>query len=390
MDLEPGALVACRYQVLCRLGVGPVGAMYEACDQRFGESVALTVSSYTAAEVILRNEAMIGRRLGRTPGFVLTLDWGPMTPEGHYIATDLITGTRLDLETGLLEERLDRVRQAADLVARVHERGVIHRDVKPGHFVVGAGGQLWLTGFSLGRILGQADTVGGPMCGTSGFRPPEQEWNADGVTTSGDVYSLGVMLHLAIAGWMPEQYPEPKLGNFLEPGMDEDLVSLCARALSHRPAARPTAAELSHALRDWTNRFSGAEARLLDLERRAPPAAQPVCAEIHAMIDVARVQRSNAMVNARRVLELVARDVFARERPDARKSMLLFDVLQELLPVIPEPVATYMDALRRFGNIGAHAKQPICLSRSDVDVALGMTIGVAEWYANDYLARALG
>lgn len=390
-ELKPGTLIACRYQVVRQLASGALGALYEAYDQRFGESVALKVSSW-APEEVLRNEAMIGRRLGRTPGFVLTLDWGPLAPEGHYIATDLIAtpakALDLELESGGIEERVERVRQAADLVARMHERGVIHRDVKPSNFLVGADGRLWLTDFSLGRILGQADTVGNGS-GTAAFMPPEQQWAAQSVTTSGDVYSLGVMLHLAIAGWLPDLYPQPPRLE-LEPGMDPDLVALCARALSHDPTARPTASGLSQALRDWTNRFVVAEARLLDLERRAPPAASPVCAEIRALIDVARVNRSNALVNARRVLELVARDVFVRERPDHRKTLLLFDVIQELLTVFPEPVATYMDALRRFGNIGAHAKKPISLGRTDMEVVLGMTLGVAEWYATDYLAGTRG
>jgi hypothetical protein len=240
-------------------------------DEKFGERVALKLAAYGGNQEFLRRferEAKIGNKLGKLPGVVRALDWGQVGDgQRVYLAMDLVDGARsLDLKTGTLEERLARLRQAASVVAQVHEKGIIHRDLKPANFLQAADGTISLADFGLAKVTGQDDagtarmapllTQAGTAMGTPPFMPPEQFEDAGNVTAKADVYALGVMLYMTLtAGELPfeggsvmaivQQHdrvqrgvlPMPRAKDE-NPGVPDVLDALCSRALELEAAKR--------------------------------------------------------------------------------------------------------------------------------------------------------
>jgi eukaryotic-like serine/threonine-protein kinase len=168
LTLAAGTRIADRYVVEALLARGGMGAVYLAHDIRLGAEVALkvTASSGAAEERVaerFEREARIGHRLGVAErGFVRALDWGRIDDSRLYLVMDLVKGAKsLDLSSGALEERLERWRRAASLVARAHAMGVIHRDIKPANFLQAPDGSIFLTDFGLAKLVSGDDGPGG-------------------------------------------------------------------------------------------------------------------------------------------------------------------------------------------------------------------------------------
>ncbi|HBP23732.1 MAG TPA: hypothetical protein DEA08_38880, partial [Planctomycetes bacterium] len=202
VHLSPGTMIANRYLLAQVLGSGGEGLVYAGVDTQFGAGVALKVSVYDDAEsrARLRREARIGNLLGNDiQGVVRCLEWGELPERGLYIVQDIVDkAVPLDLTVGPLEQRLKRLEEAAELVALVHARGVVHRDVKPANFLVDAKGALFLTDFGLAKQIGEDEaeveddlTVKGRAMGTPAYMPLEQFQNARDVDYRADVYALG-------------------------------------------------------------------------------------------------------------------------------------------------------------------------------------------------------
>lgn len=269
-----------------------MGVVYVAWDTKFAKRVALKLSgtgsgSGGMAEARFRREARIGNELGEESGFVRAFDWGEAPPAGLYLAMDLIEdATELDLRSGPLDERLRSLCAAAELVARAHARGVIHRDLKPGNFLQ-AHGELYLTDFGIARFRDddeeQADdaerlTRTGVGMGTPAYTAPEQFADAKRADERADVYALGVLLFRALTGAYPYTghsvteimrkqvkvetgaAPPPRPRD-LAPDVPPDLDALCAEAIALDPAARLASAQ---AMVDALRRHLG----------RAPSAAE--------------------------------------------------------------------------------------------------------------------
>jgi serine/threonine-protein kinase len=147
--------------------------------------------------------------------------------------------------------------QVAAALAAAHAHGIVHRDVKPGNVMVTAAG-VKLVDFGISAAIGEADMSGGQILGTPAYLAPER---LDGgqVRPATDVYALGLLLYLALAGHLPWQastttqmltahrYRDPAA---LPPvaGLPPEIADLCRRCLSKRPGDRPTAAEAAEAL----------------------------------------------------------------------------------------------------------------------------------------------
>ncbi len=209
--MKPGDRVAGRYTIERELGRGGMGAVYKARDEKFRSEIALKVALSDVPECRARfeREALLGNRLGKQPGFVRAFDWGELEGgKGLYLAMDLVPGARsLDVTGGTLAERIDRLRRAALLVALAHKTGIIHRDLKPANFLQAEDGSIWLSDFGLAKATsGEAAasmpalTLAGTAMGTPTFMSPEQFEDAGAVDERGDVFALGVMLHLALTG----------------------------------------------------------------------------------------------------------------------------------------------------------------------------------------------
>ena len=200
------------------LGRGGMGSVYLAArdDSEFSPRVALKVmrNGLDQDRVLLRRfteERQILASLEH-PGVARLLEGG-VTSEGHpWFALEYVDGMPLDRYVEAhalsLHDKLRLFLQIADAVSYAHRNLVVHRDLKPSNILVTADGAIKLLDFGIAKLL--APSVGGdaPITRT-GFQPftpeyasPEQVLG-DPVTTSADVYALGVVLYELLTGKRP-------------------------------------------------------------------------------------------------------------------------------------------------------------------------------------------
>jgi len=144
-----------------------------------------------------------------------------------YITMELLTGDSLRAmmaeQAVSMRTRLDLLIQACNGLQCVHDRGVIHRDVKPENFFVTDEGTLKIMDFGIAkrRSTGRALTMAGMMAGTPQYMAPEQINNFTTVTHLADLYSLGCIAYELFTGTLPFHH--------------EDLQPLLTMHLNHAP-----------------------------------------------------------------------------------------------------------------------------------------------------------
>lgn len=275
LALAPGRVVAGRFRLARELGRGGVATVYLAHDERLGAEVALKTAAaggeaYSELRARFEREARLSYRLGQTQGIVRTIDWGELEPgRALYLAMDLVRDARpLDLTAGPLQARLAALATAAGLVAQVHRHQIVHRDIKPQNFLVGAGGRVHLSDFGAARPVDEAEaddlhlTRTGVIIGTPLFMAPEQFSDPRHVDGRADVYALGVMLYLSLTGRFPYDgataaevltrqvlvrhgvAAPPPGPRELAPNVDPELDHLCLEALRLDPDERLATADL--------------------------------------------------------------------------------------------------------------------------------------------------
>ncbi|MFQ5806601.1 MAG: protein kinase [Phycisphaerae bacterium] len=214
-----------RYELVRRIGEGGMGVVYEARQKDLQRTVALKVirSGLPSRNMLRRfqHEAEVLAQLHH-PGIAhiyeaATAEVG--TEKGvkvrqPFFAMEFIEGERLNdyashhnLGT---RERLDLVARICDAVQHAHQKGVIHRDLKPGNVLVDETGQPKILDFGVARatdadmqaVTTQTDT--GQLIGTVPYMSPEQvTGDSAQLDTRSDVYSLGVMLYELLSGRLP-------------------------------------------------------------------------------------------------------------------------------------------------------------------------------------------
>lgn len=286
------------YQLHDRLGEGAMGVVFRATKRSLKKTVAIKFikagqGASPRDRALFLREAELASRLDH-PNIVTVSEVGER--DGlPFLVMRCIEGRPLSerlLDPGFIPSPRDRVRLLVAIALAVHhahQRGVIHRDLKPGNILINAEGIPFVTDFGLARWVSHQSTVtfsDGQAFGTPAFMPPEQAHGkrAD-LTTSGDIWSLGVMLYHLLSGRLPfdadsmpgiirlilEEEP-PRLFNVSEtdrpsshrtanplPRLDElsrsarnDLESICLCCLQKSPGRRyPTAAALAEDLERW-------------------------------------------------------------------------------------------------------------------------------------------
>jgi len=206
------------YELLEQIGEGGMGAVYRAvrADGMYNKQVAIKVirGGLSTDFFISRfkNERQILARLEH-PNIARLLDGG-ITDEGlPYLVLEFVSGMPIDqycVRRNLsIAERLKLFRVACSAVQYAHRNLVVHRDLKPGNILVTEDGIPKLLDFGIAKILdpGQEEperdrTLTVMRVMTPDFASPEQV-RGEAITTSSDVYSLGVILYLILTGRRP-------------------------------------------------------------------------------------------------------------------------------------------------------------------------------------------
>ncbi len=200
-----------HYAIVGHLGRGGMATVYKAHQIGLDRSVALKIlqPALSADEIIVKRfqqEARIAASLGH-PRIVTIYDVGES--DGlFYIAMRFIDGETLGQllrREGPLEpgRALNMIGQVAEALDFAHERGVLHRDVKPANVLVEAGEQMTLTDFGIARASEHSQLTATHMViGTPEYMSPEQA-RGDPVDKRADLYALGVLLYEALGGRPP-------------------------------------------------------------------------------------------------------------------------------------------------------------------------------------------
>ncbi|MGW4747953.1 serine/threonine-protein kinase [Streptomyces sp. NPDC004290] len=289
-----GQLLGGRYRMVCRLGEGGMGQVWEALDESLDRSVAVKVISLLAgggtrgqdARARFLREARITARLQQA-NIVTIHDLGELgEAEGRapFLVMELIRGEGLDevLGRGAVPPALVArwSSQICDALAAAHDAGIMHRDIKPSNVLLTPSGTVKVLDFGIARaadpaVTGDRLTQTGFIVGTPPYMAPEQ---ARGFPEpSSDLYALGCLIFELLTGRLPFESPDPvgylsahltdeppapgSVSSDIPAAWDDLVLTL----LRKEPARRyPDAAALARALRQ------------LDLPpASAPPAPAP-------------------------------------------------------------------------------------------------------------------
>lgn len=272
-----GELVLGRYRLARRLGAGGFGAVFVARDETLGRDVAVkVVPRATPSRARAEREAIVAARLNH-PGIVTLFEAGS-DADAHYLVSELVSGATLGdlIAAGALSDR-DVVRVGlalCDALAHAHERGVIHRDVKPQNVIVparaeSAAGVAKLTDFGVARLVGDDPlTRTGDVIGTLAYMAPEQAEGRESGEEA-DLYALSLVLYEALSGHNPVRAAGPaatarRVGAAIPSlrrarrGLPTALTAAIDRGLRARPDQRGDLEDLREALEAALPRMSDA------------------------------------------------------------------------------------------------------------------------------------
>ncbi len=272
-----------RYRVLQAIGMGGMGVVYKAEHRLMERLVALKVihrqfMTHPTAVERFRQEVKAAGRLAH-PNIVTAHD-AEQAGDLHFLAMEYVEGVSL---ARLVEQRgplplsqaCHFVRQAAIGLQHAHERGMVHRDIKPQNLMVTRKGQVKILDFGLARFASEREanvasglavpassslgTRQGSVLGTPDFMAPEQ-WNDPRTADArADIFSLGCTLFFLLVGRAPQlgrtkrapAKPSEALGPALSqarPDAPPALVKLVAEMTASDPADRPDLREVSRTL----------------------------------------------------------------------------------------------------------------------------------------------
>jgi serine/threonine protein kinase len=213
--LAAGQHIADRYLLDRRIAVGGMGEVWEASDTRLGRSVAVKVLRPELSDdpEFLHRFRIEARTVASIDhgGIAHVHDYGEdENPNGRrtaYLVMELVRGEPLStiISRGPIDpdETLRIVEEAARALQAAHERGFVHRDVKPGNILVRNDGLIKLTDFGIAKAADAVPvTRSGMVMGTAHYIAPEQASGGE-AGPAGDVYSLGIVGYECLVGHRP-------------------------------------------------------------------------------------------------------------------------------------------------------------------------------------------
>ncbi|MEV4507739.1 serine/threonine-protein kinase [Dactylosporangium sp. NPDC049525] len=265
--LSAGTTLGGRYRLDERIAGGGMGDVWRGTDEVLGRTVAIKVLLPALLEEPgfaerFRGEARTMATINH-PGVVDIYDYGSENGTAflimEYVEGDALSRTLSRVGRLTPARAMALVAQAADALHAAHEKGIVHRDVKPGNLLVRPNGTLVLTDFGIARSAAIAQlTAAGSVLGTASYISPEQASGAQATPLS-DVYALGVVAYQCLSGQRPFEGDNPlqiamRHVRDMPPPLPADIppaiVQLVERAMAKDPAARwPSAAALAQAAR---------------------------------------------------------------------------------------------------------------------------------------------
>jgi serine/threonine protein kinase len=311
-----GKIVDGRYVLGESLGSGGMGEVFLAHDKVLDRDVALKVlrSHYAGDEEFaerFRREARSAASLSH-PNIVQVYDRGETEDGTSYIAMEYVPG-------GTLKEQIERRgpfgagvtatvgAQIAEALGAAHERGMIHRDIKPQNVLVSASGDLKVTDFGIARAASAVtSSASSAIFGTAGYISPEQALG-EPVGPASDLYSLGVILYEMLTGELPftadnaiavcmKHVTEPlRPPRQLNPLVPEGMDALVVMLLAKRPADRYASAT---ELLDDLERVRDGLPPVLALEATTQPLGEAPHAALRRVAVARRRRASRALAVA--------------------------------------------------------------------------------------------
>lgn len=271
-------VIADRYELGDRLGLGGMSTVRVAYDRRLEREVAVKLLADHLAEdeqfvTRFKREALAAARLVH-PNIVQVFDFGyDKETRHHYIVMERIKGPSGAIvlkERGHLppKEAVSWIEQACRGLDHAHQHGVIHRDVKPGNLLLStADGAVKLADFGIAKSGGSEAgiTTVGSVLGTASYLAPEQAAGSSAGPQS-DLYGLGVVAYQLLSGRLPyeaqsltelvtlQQQELPPALHELNPDIPPELAGAVERALELDPRDRfMSAGEMREAILDGLN-----------------------------------------------------------------------------------------------------------------------------------------
>jgi hypothetical protein len=268
-DALPGTDLENKYRLEEKIGSGGFGTVYRARHLLLDAPVAVKIfrpvggMSMEKSFERFRLEGISGKRIAH-PNAVAVLDFGIASSAIAFLVMELLEGHTLSDEMRTVGKL--PVRRCAEIaipicsvLAEAHKTGIIHRDIKPSNIFLHQsrmGEVVKVVDFGIAKLLEPSTaedleelTATGIVIGTPSYIAPER-FASQVYGASSDVYSIGVLLYQMLTGHVPHattvaQMIEPARPPKSECDMPGEFSDLIVRALSIKPAARPSAAEMA-------------------------------------------------------------------------------------------------------------------------------------------------
>jgi hypothetical protein len=254
---SPGTILGERYRIIGLVGRGGMGEVYRADDLKLGQPVALKfLPAKLASEPawIERFYAEVRHARGVShPNVCRVYDVGEI--EGrHFLSMEYVDGEDLASllrRIGRLppDKAIEIAREMCAGLSAAHDKGVLHRDLKPGNVMIDGRGRAKITDFGL--AVGVDDDKGGlEVSGTPAYMAPEQ-LAGRGASIQSDIYALGLVLYelftgrkafeaATLAEWRRKHAEvQPTSPSTVTPGFDPVVERVILRCLEKDPKARP-------------------------------------------------------------------------------------------------------------------------------------------------------